>query len=219
MVKTLVLEAMIREQTGSKAAVRLRKKGRIPAIIYGHKKQPLAISLDAHDFTEGLHHGHRLMDIKVGKSTEKMIVKDIQYDHLGRNLIHVDLMRVNIAEKIKVTVPVELKGTATAKGTHEGGIIEGHADHLEVECRATDIPEVIVVSVKDVGVSDALHAKDIELPDGVKLVSSPDTLLVTCHLVAAAKTTEQLEEEAPLAPEVITEAKESEQEKSQEQDQ
>jgi len=219
MVKTLVLEAMIREQTGSKAAVRLRKKGRIPAIIYGHKKQPLAISLDAHDFTEGLHHGHRLMDIKVGKSTEKMIVKDIQYDHLGRNLIHVDLMRVNIAEKIKVTVPVELKGTATAKGTHEGGIIEGHADHLEVECRATDIPEVIVVSVKDVGVSDALHAKDIKLPDGVKLVSSPDTLLVTCHLVAAAKTTEQLEEEAPLAPEVITEAKESEQEKSQEQDQ
>jgi len=159
------------------------------------------------------------MDIKVGKSTEKMIVKDIQYDHLGRNLIHVDLMRVNIAEKIKVTVPVELKGTATAKGTHEGGIIEGHADHLEVECRATDIPEVIVVSVKDVGVSDALHAKDIKLPDGVKLVSSPDTLLVTCHLVAAAKTTEQLEEEAPLAPEVITEAKESEQEKSQEQDQ
>jgi len=219
MAKTLVLEAMIREQTGSKAAVRLRKKGRIPAIIYGHKKQPLAISLDAHDFTEGLHHGHRLMDIKVGKSTEKMIVKDIQYDHLGRNLIHVDLMRVNIAEKIKVTVPVELKGTATAKGTHEGGIIEGHADHLEVECRATDIPEVIVVSVKDVGVSDALHAKDIKLPDGVKLVSSPDTLLVTCHLVAAAKTTEQLEEEAPLAPEVITEAKESEQEKSQEQDQ
>jgi len=219
MAKTLVLEAMIREQTGSKAAVRLRKKGRIPAIIYGHKKQPLAISLDAHDFTEGLHHGHRLMDIKVGKSTEKMIVKDIQYDHLGRNLIHVDLMRVNIAEKIKVTVPVELKGTATAKGTHEGGIIEGHADHLEVECRATDIPEAIVVSVKDIGVGDALHAKDIELPDGVKLVSSPDTLFVTCHLVAAAKTTEQLEEEAPLAPEVITEAKESEQEKSQEQDQ
>jgi large subunit ribosomal protein L25 len=219
MAKTLVLEAMIREQTGSKTAVRLREKGRIPAIIYGHKKQPLAISLDAHDFTEGLHHGHRLMDIKVGKSTEKMIVKDIQYDHLGRNLIHVDLMRVNIAEKVKVTVPIELKGTATAKGTHEGGIIEEHVDHLEVECRATDIPEVIVVSVKDVGVGDALHAKDIELPDSVKLVSSPDTLLVTCHLVAAAKTTEQLEEEAPLAPEVITEAKESEQEKSQEQDQ
>ena len=219
MAKTLVLEAMIREQTGSKTAVRLREKGRIPAIIYGHKKQPLAISLDAHDFTEGLHHGHRLMDIKVGKSTEKMIVKDIQYDHLGRNLIHVDLMRVNIAEKVKVTVPIELKGTATAKGTHEGGIIEEHVDHLEVECRATDIPEVIVVSVKDVGVGDALHAKDIELPDSVKLVSSPDTLLVTCHLVAAAKTTEQLEEEAPLAPEVITEAKESVQEKSQEQDQ
>jgi large subunit ribosomal protein L25 len=215
MRKTLSLEAEIREHKGSKSATEVRKQGRIPAIVYGHKQGPIAISLDAHDFAEGLHHGHRLMDVKIGKKKEKTIVKDIQYDHLGRNIIHADLMRVDVTEMVRVTIPIELKGTA--KGTHEGGIIEEHTDHLEIECKATDIPDAIAVSVKEIGVGDALHAGQIELPQGVKLVSSPETLLVACHLVAAAKTTEELEEEVPIAPEVITEAKETEspEEKSQ----
>jgi large subunit ribosomal protein L25 len=117
-------------------------------------------------------------------------------------------MRVDIKEMIKVTVPIELKGTA--QGTHEGGIIEEHADRMEIECKANDIPETIVVSVKDVSVGDSIHASDIKLPSGIKLVSSPETLIVTCHLVAAAKTTEQVEEEMPAVPEVISEGKEPE---------
>ena len=89
-------------------------------------------------------------------------------------------------------------------------------DHLEIECRATDIPETIVVSVKDVHVGGALHAGEIELPSGIKLLSSPEMLLVTCHLVAAAKTTEEVEEEMPAAPEVIGETKEEEAEETPE---
>jgi len=209
MGKTLLLKAEIREQTGSKAVRKVRKQGKIPAIVYGHKQEPVAVSLDEHNFAEGLHHGHRLMDVQIGKKKEKIIVKDLQYDYLGKNIIHADLMRVDITEMVKVTVPVELKGIA--KGTHESGIIEEHADRLEIECKVTDIPEAIVVSVKEVGVGDALHASDISLPDGVKLVSSPEALVVTCHLVAAAKTTEQVEEEMPVTPEVISETKEPEQ--------
>jgi len=204
MGKTLRLKVEIRQQTGSKAAAKVRKDGQIPAIVYGHKQEPVAISLDAHDFVEELHHGHRLMDVQIGKKPQKVIVKDLQYDHLGKDIIHADLMRVDVTETITVTVPIELKGIA--KGTEEGGIIEEHTDHLEVECKVTDIPESIVVSVKDINVGNALHARDIELPDGLKLVSDPEMLMVTCSLVAAAKTTEQLEEEAPVAPEVIGEA-------------
>lgn len=213
MEKILLLKADLRERAGSKHAAKVRKQGRIPAIVYGHKQEPVAISLDAHSFVEGLHHKHRLMDVQIGQKKEKMIVKDIQYDHLGKNIIHADLMRVDVSETVKVTVPIELKGTA--KGTHEGGIIEEHADHLEIECKATDIPETIVVWVKEMSVGDVLHAGDIELPDGVKLVSSPETLVVTCHLVTAAKTTEQIEEEMPAAPEVISEAKEPEEEEKE----
>ena len=210
MNKTLSLQAEMREHTGSHAAAGVRKRGRIPAIVYGHKQEPVAVSLDAHDFIEGLHHGRRLMDITIGGDTQKMLIKDMQYDHLGRNIIHVDLMRVDVTEMVEVTVPVELKGTA--KGTHEGGIIEEHTDHVEVECLAVNIPESIVVSVKDLGVGEAIHAGDIELPDGVKLVSSPETIIATCHVLAVAKTTEQIEEEAPVAPELIRE-KEPEEEK------
>lgn len=214
MAKALVLKGEIREHTGSKDAQKVRERGRIPAVVYGHKKMTVAIELDAHSLGEGLHHGLRLVELQIGRKRETMIIKDVQYDYLGKNISHVDLMRVDVTETIKVTVPIELKGSA--KGTLEGGVIEGHADHLEIECKVTDIPETIIVWVKDIDVGDALHAGDIELPEGVKLASDPSMVLVTCSLVAAAKSTEELEEEAPAAPEVIGEAKEAEEEPSEE---
>ena len=214
MEKELLLKAQLREHAGSKHAAGLRAAGRIPAIVYGHKKEPVAISLDAHNFVERLHYGRRVMDVQIGGKKQKLIVKDLQYDCLGRDVIHADLMRVDVTETVRVTVPIEVKGTA--KGTHEGGIIEAHTDGLEVQCKVTDIPESIVVLVKELNVGDALHAADVELPDGVKLISSLEMLLVTCHLVAAAKSTEDLEEEAPAAPEVIGEAEKAEQEPEKE---
>jgi large subunit ribosomal protein L25 len=204
MGKTLVLKAEVREHTGRKAVQKMRQQGAIPAVVYGHKEDPVPVSLNAHDFVEGLHHGQRLMDIQIGKKKEKIVVKEVQYDHLGKNVIHADLMRVDVTELIRVTVPIELKGTAA--GTHEGGIVEAHAGHLEIECKATDIPEKIIISVKDMHVGDTLHAGDIGLPEGVKLVTAAGMVLVTCHTVAV-KTTEEVEEETPAAPEVITEKK------------
>jgi large subunit ribosomal protein L25 len=115
-------------------------------------------------------------------------------------------MRVDVTEMVRVTVPIELKGTA--KGAAEGGMVESHTANLEIECRVTQIPEKIVVSVKEMALGDAIHVKDIQLPEGVKLISSPELLVATCHLVAEVKTTEELEAEMPAAPEVITAAKE-----------
>jgi len=208
METLLCVKAQIREGVGKKSAAKLRKLGGIPAIIYGHKEEPLAVALDAHNFVEGLHHGHRLMEVQTGRTKETVFVKELQYDHLGKKIIHADLMRVDVAETIKVMVPIEFRGTA--RGVHEGGVIEGHADRLEVECRASDVPEVIAVSVKEVDIGDTIHAGDIELPPGVKLVSEPSTVLVTCSVIVAVKTTEELEAEAPAAPEVITEVKKAE---------
>jgi len=106
MEKALPLKAEIREHTGSKSAAKVRKQGRIPAIVYGHKKEPVAISLDVHKLVEGLHHGQRLMDVQIGKKRQKMIIKDLQYDYLGKDIIHVDLMRVDVTETVKVAVPI-----------------------------------------------------------------------------------------------------------------
>ncbi len=208
MAKTLLLKAEVREHIGSKHAAQVRAQGMIPAIVYGHKKAPEAIAVNAHDFIEGLHHGHRLMDVQVGKKKEKMLVKDLQYDHLGRDIIHADLVRVDVTEVVRVSVALELKGTP--KGAEEGGILDAHADSLEVECRVTEIPDGIVMSVKEMEVGDALYARDAELPEGVKLASDPDMLLAACHVVTEAPTTEEVEAEEPAAPEVIGEAGEEE---------
>jgi len=213
MEETVALKAEKRPEAGSKHAEAVRRQGRIPAIIYGHKQKPVPVSLDAHDFVQSLHHGHRLFDVRLGRKKEKVIVKDLQYDYLGKNVIHADLMRVDVTETVTVTVPIELKGTAA--GTHEGGIIEEYADHIEIRCRVTDMPESIIVSVKDLGIGDSIRAADIELPEGVELASDPTTVVVTCRTVSA-KTTEQIEEETPAAPEVITEAKEQPSEEEQE---
>ncbi|MCX5646722.1 MAG: 50S ribosomal protein L25 [Phycisphaerae bacterium] len=203
MIEMLSLQAEPREQMGSKAAAAVRRKGRIPAIVYGHKQEPVAISLDAHDFVEGLRHGHRLLDVVIAGNAEKMIIKDLQYDHLGRTILHADLIRVDVTERIKVEVALELKGVP--KGTQEGGVLESHMDHLDVECLAVDIPESIVVPVKDLDVGQSIYARDVKLPEGVKLMSLPDIMVVTCRVLAEAKTTEQIEAETPIAPEVIRE--------------
>jgi large subunit ribosomal protein L25 len=212
MDKASVLKAEVRSSRGSKDAARLRKQGQIPAVVYGHKQEPVTISLDARNLVEELHRGRRLMNIQMGEKNETVLVKEVQYDYLGKEIIHVDLMRVDVTEMVRVAVPIELKGTA--KGTHEGGMVEVHTDRVEVECRVTEIPERITVSVKEMSLGDALHAKDLQLPEGVKLISPPELLLATCHLVAEVKTTEELEAEMPVAPEVITEVKKEEEEEA-----
>ena len=215
MTETIALKAELRPAAGSKHARVLRTQGRLPAIVYGHKEEPVAISLNLHDFAENLHHGHRVFNVNLGGKTETLLVKALQYDHLGKYIIHADFVRVDLEERVKVTVPIEQRGTA--QGTHQGGIIDELLDHIEIECKVTEIPETIVVSVNDVEVGQSLHAGDISLPAGMKLVTDPKALILHCHLVAAAKSTEEFEEELPSEPEVITEkadeADESEPEK------
>ena len=213
MEKTPLLKAIVREHQGSIAAAKLRKEGKIPAIVYGHKEESLAIALDGHTLERVLHSGHRMLEVQTDKKKESVMFKDVQYDYLGKNIIHVDLIRVNIAEMIKVEVAIELKGTA--KGASEGGIIQEHLDKIEIECKASNIPDSIVVSVKEMEIGDSLHAGDVKLPEGAKLITKPETLLAACSIVAAAKSAEELEEEQPTTPEVIGETKEDESESAE----
>lgn len=212
MAEKVVLNVEIRDEVGTKEAVKLRKQGKVPAIMYGHGEAPVALSLNLHDFTEALHRGHRIIDLKTDSKSETALVKDLQYDHLGKKIIHADFVRVDLAETVKVMVPIIQKGTAL--GTHQGGMVDAHLDSIEVECKVSEIPDTIEVSIKDLDVGDSIHAGEIELPEGAKLITNPETLVFNCHVVAAAKSTEEVEEEAPAAPEVITEkAEEPEQEK------
>lgn len=200
----------IRDKSGSKYARRLRKEGMLPAVVYGHGQESIAIALNAHDFIKGLHHGHRLFTVDLKGQAETLLLKDVQYDYLGKDIIHVDLIRVDLTERVTVEVPIEFRGVA--KGTTMGGMLDEVMTHLEIESEVTRIPDVIAVVVRDLDVGDALHAKDIELPEGCVLMTDPEALVVLCHesKVAAAEE-EGAEEElegASAEPEVITERKE-----------
>ncbi|MFA5424922.1 MAG: 50S ribosomal protein L25 [Phycisphaerae bacterium] len=205
MEKTLVLKAQVREGVGSKFAARERSESKIPAVVYGHKETPQSICLDRHDFTEAVHHGVRLFEVQIKSKKQTVMIKDLQYDYLGKEIIHVDLMRVSATERVKVEVPIEIKGTA--KGAADGGIVEQHLNELEVECVATSIPEKFVVRVNDLGVGDTIHASQIELPEGVKLITDPDTFVAACHTVTETAAAEEVEAEEPAGPEVISEKK------------
>jgi large subunit ribosomal protein L25 len=201
-----LIKAEKREHAGSKSSARIRKAGRLPATIYGHKQAPESISLDRHDFVLHIQRGKKLFGVEVDGKSDNILVKDVQYDYLGKNIIHVDFVRVNLEEKVKVAVPIEVKGVA--KGAAEGGIIHSHLDKVDLECLVTEIPGAIVVNVKDLGVGDTIHASDLELPAGTKLLTDGKALILTCNIVAAAKTTEDVEAETPVTgPEVLTERK------------
>lgn len=202
-VETIALKAEKREKVGTKTAEKLRQAGKLPIAIYGHGQEPVAVAVDKHDFIEALHHGNRLFDFEIAGKSEKLLVKDLQYDYLGREVIHADLVRVDLTETVKVEVPIELKGTA--KGTSQGGIVEELMSQLEVQCVVTSIPESIVVNIKDLDVEGVIHAGDIKMPEGVKLLTPGDQIVLTCHVIVA-KEEEEVSEE-PTAPEVITERK------------
>ena len=108
MAKAFLLKGEIREHTGTKHAGHIRQSKRIPTVVYGHKQEPVSISLDSHNLVEALHHGNRIFDIEVGKKKETTMIKAIQYDHLGRDIIHVDMMRVSASERVKVAVPKKI---------------------------------------------------------------------------------------------------------------
>lgn len=212
MAERLLLKAQIRENVGSKDANSIRKQGQMPAIVYGHKKKPRAVSLSTHDFVEGIHHGHRIMDLQINGDKETVLIKDLQYDHLGKDIIHADLLIVDVTEKVEVAVPINIKGTP--KGAEEGGIIQMHNDSIQLECRVTNIPEKLLVSVKELEVGDSLYANDIELPAETKIVSDPETLIVSCNIVTEEEVAEaeEVAEEEPTAPEVIGEEEKKEEE-------
>jgi large subunit ribosomal protein L25 len=214
--KELVLKAEIRKEHGKKRSAKIRQQGKIPAVVYGHKQEPQSIAIDLHDFTEGLHHGHKLFDIEIGGNKEKLLVKEVQYDHLGKKIIHADLIRVDLSETVEVKVPLVFKGTPA--GASEGGILEEHLTVIEIECTVTEIPDSIDVLVKGLKIDEALHVRDIVLPAGAKLVTDPEMLVIACHKpIEVAPVEEAVGAEEPTSPEVITERKpkEGEQEEAE----
>jgi len=203
-IQTLTVEP--RKAAGSRAAARLRKQGKIPGIVYGHKIDPEPVVLTYKEVETQLHHGAHLVNLKLGGKTQSCLIKDVQYDHLGSTLIHIDLARVDLTERVTLRVPIELKGTA--KGVADGGVLRQEIMDLEIECPVASIPDSIRINVSDFALDHVLHVKEIQLPTGVKAMSDEDAVVLTVRVpLARAETPVAAAEGGTAEPEVIAKGK------------
>jgi len=201
MSKTLSITAEPRQDKGTRAMRRLRATGRVPAVMYGHGQEPQMLSLSRHDFDGLLRHGgHGLLDVTVGAATESAVIKDVQFDAFGREILHVDFARVSRDERVVVEVPIVLKGTAP--GVAEGGILNWVLHSVDVECPATNIIEQLPVSVASLHLNQALLVKDLKVAEGLTIQHEPD--LVVVQVTPPQREVEPAEVEAAAAePELI----------------
>jgi large subunit ribosomal protein L25 len=193
--------------TGSRVARRLRAQGRIPAIVYGHKQPPQPISLARGDAWLMIKKSAHLAQLTIGDKTEMALVKDIQWDHLGKEIIHLDFARVDAQEQVHTEVRLETHGTAPGVG--EGGVLEFLVHTLPVVCRADAIPDVVRIELGGLHVNDGVHVRDLTLPEGVTIDVDPNLLLL--HIVGRPVTGVEAEAEAEVQEvEGEAEAKEGE---------
>lgn len=170
------LAASPRTLMGSRNTLRIRKAGKLPAVIYGHKQEPLHVTVDKNEFIELAHRNVHLLEISVGSNSEPCLIKELQWDHLGSNVIHVDLARVDLTEKVTLEVEIELVGEPI--GTKQAGaFLQQFHNVIEIQCLATQIPELIKVDVTHLKVDEHLEVKDIKLPEGVTAVTDGDVAI------------------------------------------
>jgi large subunit ribosomal protein L25 len=189
--------------TGTRVARRLRSNGRIPAILYGHKQAPVPISLSQESVWEMIKKSTHLAELSLGESSEMALVRHVQWDHLGKEIIHLDFARVSADESIEIDVRLDFRGVAP--GVAEGGVLEQLVHTLRVTCRANAIPDAIRVDLSNIHLGEALHVSDLTgLPEGVTVITDPEQLLVHVTTRAAApEPTAEVEAEGAVQPEVI----------------
>jgi len=192
MSETPTLSATARDGQGTRDARRLRRQGRIPGILYGHGEANQPLVLDELQLERALGTPAQVFKVLVDGREVPALVKDVQYGTFGKQLVHVDLLRVDLSEEIEVEVPLEFVGTP--KGLEEGGVFETRLTALGVACRADAIPDQITVEVAELDMGDQLHVSDIVLPRGLRLVT--DEQESVCGVVETRVTLTAEEEEA-----------------------
>ncbi|HBV64763.1 MAG TPA: 50S ribosomal protein L25 [Rhodopirellula sp.] len=193
-----VLDVEKREQVGSSATERLRRSGRVPAVLYGHGEGNEHLSVPAAQVKTLLRHHSKTVEL-AGDLKETALVSEVQWDPLGIEVLHLDLIRVNLKELVQVTVAVHRHGDA--EGLRQGGLLIDNAHEVEIECSAGQIPENLSLNVTDLALGGHKTAGDLELPEGVSLITPADTVLT--HIEQPKGASEETAD-ALTEPEVIS---------------
>lgn len=177
---SVTLKAQPRTNSGSSAAIKLRKQGFVPGIVYGHKQDNVQVAVSAEELDRAIRIQHaRVLDLELGGKKETVLIRELQWDYLGKQMIHVDFERKDRAELVRVTVPVELRNAPKATG---GGVLDQPLHTLHVECPLGDIPEAIRIDITNLTLGHPIHVKELTLPDKVKVLEAPEAVVVQLKL-------------------------------------
>ena len=206
------VEVKLRKTKGTRESRRLRREGLVPAVLYGHGEKCVDLAVTRDAVAAAVRHGSRMVELK-GDVKTGALIRELQWDTFGVEPIHVDFQRVSASDRVKVKVPVDLRGECP--GQRAGGIVNLVLHEIELECRADAIPDKIHAAVGRLEIGGSIKVHDLELPAGARPLAESEEIVVTCtHPV------DKGEEAAagPAEPELIgrkpTEEGEAEAEKS-----
>lgn len=208
--KAPVLTAKKRERLGSRYCQRIRKQGGLPAIVYGHGEQPIPVYLNFREAVRYINAGEKVfrMELQDGQESFKdqvVLLKDLQFDYLGTNIVHADFARVDLNERVHTRVPIHLIGDAKGLKT-AGNILMHPTTQVDIECRVADIPDHVEVDISELDVGHAITASEIKLPKpDMKMLTDPHAIVAQCVVQLEVKGEEAAVVSAEGAqPEVIT---------------
>lgn len=214
-MKTVELKTKKREEVGKRTAKQVRAAGEVPAIVYGAGKETIAVQMNLKEFesiihTEAGENAVITLKIEGGKKAreETVLIKDIQHDPVSDRIQHVDFNIISLTEKITAEVPVHEKGESA--GVKEGGVLDHVHRTVTVECLPTLIPDKIVVMIDKLNINDAIHTKELPLPEGVRCLLDPDEVIMKVLPPQKEEVPAEEAEEGAAEPEVLTEKKKEE---------
>jgi len=199
MADSTKLSLTARAPEGSRSARRLRRSGEVPGVIYGGDGEPSHFSVDARILRNTLAHSGAILDVTIGSGkTSPVLVKDIQRHPVRGDIVHVDLLRVNMNETIQTTVVLELLGADHAPGVNEGGVLSQELRELNIEALPGDIPDTVQHDVSGLEMNATLTLADVSAPSGVTLLDDPETVVASITPPTAEPVDEEIETETAL---------------------
>ena len=218
MAEQLKLSATIRREKGKGGARRLRKKGMLPAVIYGHKTPSTSLTIDSKQLRKVIGGGkseRKLLSLSIegnGEPTEKTVmIKELQINPVKRHYLHVDFFEVAMDEEITIPIPITLIGEA--EGVKIGGVLQQVRRELEIRCLPSQIPDNLEIDVSSLHIGDSVHLRDVQLPPGTKALEDADLTIATVLAPTIEKEVvekvaeEKVEEEKAAAAEEAEEKK------------
>ncbi len=177
VMATVSFSATARDTVGKGAARTLRSRGEVPAVIYGHGREPQALSLNARDLDKLLGHiqaESTVIEVTVGGATSKTLIREIQRHPIRRQILHVDFQALVAGEKVTVSIPIVLHGIPEGVRLG-GGVLDQTLREIEIEVDPSNIPDHIEFDVTNLVIGDSVHVSDLKVPEGVEVLDDPET--------------------------------------------